>query len=86
MDQERKITIFNDHGEEEQVELVTELESAEGNHYLVYTKNELDGEENVLVYTSKVIEENGRSTLVDLTDQEWEEIQTFLNEFEEEED
>lgn len=86
MDQNKKITIFNDCGEEEQVELVTELESAEGVHYLVYTKNEMDDQENVLVYTSKIVEEDGRSTLVDLTDQEWEEIQEFLNETIEEED
>lgn len=79
MDDDKIITITNDDGSEEKVELVTELESVEGSHYIVYTKNEKDDSDNILVYTLRVENNNGINTLFDLTDQEWQDIQEYLS-------
>lgn len=73
-----QITITSDNGEIEHVSLITELESAEGNHYIVYTKNEED-EENIIVYTSRVVVKDDKQILENLTEEEYNDIQGYLN-------
>lgn len=80
---DNEIIITSDDGKTEQVSLITELDSPEGNHYIIYSRDN-DGLDDITVYTSKVIEKNGKKILEDVTEEELEEVVTFLDQLEEE--
>ena len=57
---EDKIIIVNKNGEEEEVELVTYLNTRDNmNQYIVYTKDEKQPNGDIVIYISKLIEEDG---------------------------
>ncbi len=76
--------IINTPEGEETVEIVTELEDDNNNHFIVYTKNEEDENGNVEVYISKIIEKDGENILEDVTEEEYNDIVKYLDSFDEE--
>ena len=81
MDTKEKITIINNDGSKNDVELVTYLISEDNtNIYLVYSKNEISGvEEDEIIYISKVVVDGGTLKLEEITDdKEWLLVQALL--------
>lgn len=88
--QDKKImSITNEDGSVEDVEIIVAFEFTDLNkEYVVYTKNEVDANDNVTIYISSVLGvENGEALLggVD-TDEEWSRIKDVLRELAKEED
>lgn len=79
MEDNNYITITDNDGNEVKFEFLTMLESEDGNKYVVYTDNEVDSDDNVNIFTSKVIVVDGEETLVDLNDEEWNDIRSYLD-------
>lgn len=79
---EHKITIVNQKQEEEDVELVTYLNTKDNkNQYIVYTKNEKQPNGDIVIYISKLIEEDQVKKIVEIKDEEeWKNVQTLLKE------
>lgn len=79
---ENKITIVNQKQEEEDVELVTYLNTKDNkNQYIVYTKNEKQPNGDIIIYISKLIEEDQVKKIVEIKDEEeWKNVQTLLKE------
>lgn len=79
---ENKITIVNQKQEEEDVELVTYLNTKDNkNQYIVYTRNEKQPNGDIVIYISKLIEENKIKKIVEIKDEEeWKNVQTLLKE------
>lgn len=79
---ENKITIVNQKQEEEDVELVTYLNTKDNkNQYIVYTKNEKQPNGDIVIYISKLIEEDQVKKIVEIKDEEeWKNVQTLLKE------
>ena len=87
--QDKKImSITNEDGSVEDVEIIVAFEFTDLNkEYVVYTKNEVDANDNVTIYISSVLGvENGEALLggVD-TDEEWNRIKDVLRELAKEE-
>lgn len=81
MDTKEKITIINNDGSKNDVELVTYLISEDNNDvYLVYSKNEVSGAEaDEIIYISKVVVDSGTLELEEITDdKEWLLVQALL--------
>ena len=81
MDTKEKITIINNDGSKNDVELVTYLISEDNNNvYLVYSKNEVSGAEaDEIIYISKVVVDSGTLELEEITDdKEWLLVQALL--------
>ena len=79
MTDEKKITIVNDEGKSVEVNLITILTLEKYNStYLVYSEKELTEGDNDILF-SKMAEENGEPTLVDITSQE--ELNDLIQEF-----
>ena len=79
---EDKIIIVNKNGEEEEVELVTYLNTRDNmNQYIVYTKNEKQPNGDIVIYISKLIEEDGIKKIIEINDEnEWKNVQSLLKE------
>lgn len=79
---DRQITIVNHKQEEEQVELVTYLNTKDHkNQYIVYTRNEKQPNGDIVIYISKLIEEEEVKKIVEIKDEEeWANVQTLLKE------
>ncbi len=79
---ENKIIIVNTNNEEEEVELVTYLNTKDNmNQYIVYTKNEKQPNGDIVIYISKLIEEDGLKKIIEIDDDtEWKNVQTLLKE------
>lgn len=79
---ENKIVIVNADNEEEEVELVTYLNTKDNmNQYIVYTKNEKQPNGDIVIYISKLIEEDGLKKIIEIDDDtEWKNVQTLLKE------
>lgn len=76
------MTIINNEGETEEVEVVLNFEFKDNQkEYIVYTKNEKDENGNVTVYVSNVNRESGEPQLLSVeTDEEWTRIKNVLRE------
>lgn len=79
---EDKIVIVNKNGEEEEVELVTYLNTRDNmNQYIVYTKDEKQPNGDIVIYISKLIEEDGIKKIIEINDEnEWKNVQSLLKE------
>lgn len=79
---ENKITIVNQNQEEEEVELITYLNTKDNmNQYIVYTKNEKQPNGDIVIYISKLLEEDNVKKIVEIKDnEEWKNVQTLLKE------
>ncbi len=65
-----KLKIIDESGKEKEVEVLHYFKLNSNNKdYLVYTDNTEDGEGNVLVYTSEVIENDDKIELAGITDE-----------------
>ena len=77
------MTITNEDGTVEEVEIIVAFEFTDlKKEYVVYTKNEVDANDNVTVYISTVESvENGEAILGGIeTDEEWARIKDVLRE------
>lgn len=79
---EDKIIIVNKNGEEEEVELVTYLNTRDNmNQYIVYTKGEKQPNGDIVIYISKLIEEDEIKKIIEINDEnEWKNVQSLLKE------
>lgn len=79
---DRQITIVNHEQEEEKVELVTYLNSKDNkSQYIVYTKNEKQPNGDIVIYISKLIEEDNIKKIIEIKDEEeWKQVQNLLKE------
>ena len=79
---EDKIIIVNKNGEEEEVELVTYLNTRDNmNQYIVYTKDEKQPNGDIVIYISKLIEKDGIKKIIEINDEnEWKNVQSLLKE------
>lgn len=77
-----KIVIVNNEQQEEEVDLVTYLISKDNrNQYIVYTKNEKQPNGDIVIYISKLIEENNVKKIIEIKDEEeWKNVQALLKE------
>lgn len=80
MDGSEKIVIVNKDLEEEEVEVVTYLNSRDSmRQYIVFTKGESQPNGDMIIYISKLIEEDGISKIVEIVDNdEWKDVQQLL--------
>lgn len=82
MNKKQIMSIVNEHGETEEVEVVLAFEFKD-NHkeYVVYTKNEKDENGNVTVYVSNVDRSEGDPKLMGVeSEEEWDRIKDVLRE------
>ena len=77
-----KVIIVNKYNKEEEVEIVTYLNSKDSmNQYLVYTKGENQPNGDVIIYISKIKEEDDATKLEEIVDDnEWKDVQKLLKE------
>lgn len=77
-----KIDIVYQDGREEKVDIVTYLNSKDSmNQYLVYTKNEKQPNGDIIIYISKLMEEDGQKQITEISDKdEWKNVQKLLRE------
>lgn len=82
MDGSGKIIIVNQDETEMEAEIVTFLNSKDNmNQYLVYTKGENQPNGDVIIYISKIKEENDITKLEEIVDdEEWKDVQKLLKE------
>lgn len=82
MDGSEKIIIVNQDETEMEAEVVTYLNSKDSmNQYLVYTKGENQPNGDVIIYISKMKEEDGITKLEEIVDDnEWKDVQKLLKE------
>ncbi len=75
-----KILIVDMDGNKEEVEVVTYLNTKDSlRQYIVYTKGEKQGNGDIIIYISKLIEEDNKKKIVEIIDEdEWKEVQTLL--------
>lgn len=81
MDGEKFSIVYQD-GKEEQVDIVTYLNSKDSmSQYLVYTKNEKQPNGDIIIYISKLVEEDGQKQITEISDKdEWKSVQKLLRE------
>ena len=77
-----KVVIVSTDGSEETVEVVTYLNSKDSmNQYIVYTKNEKQANGDIVIYISKLKEEDGEKKITEIVDDnEWKDVQKLLKE------
>ena len=82
MDNLEKVIIVEQDGNETEVEVVTYLNSKDSmNQYLVYSKGETQPNGDVIIYISKIKEEEGIIKLEEIVDDtEWKDVQSLLKE------
>lgn len=82
MDGSEKIIIVNQDKTEVEAEVVTYLNSKDNmNQYLVYTKGENQSNGDVVIYISRIKEEDDITKLEEIIDEEeWKNVQTLLKE------
>lgn len=82
MDGSEKIIIVNQDETEMEAEIVTFLNSKDNmNQYLVYTKGENQPNGDVIIYISKIKEEDDITKLEEIIDdEEWKDVQKLLKE------
>ena len=82
MDGSGKIIIVNQDETEMEAEIVTFLNSKDNmDQYLVYTKGENQPNGDVIIYISKIKEENDITKLEEIVDdEEWKDVQKLLKE------
>ena len=82
MDGSGKIIIVNQDETEIEAEIVTYLNSKDSmNQYLVYTKGENQPNGDVIIYISKIKEEDDITKLEEIVDDdEWKDVQKLLKE------
>ena len=82
MDNRDMITVISQSGEEKLVEVIVAFKFKDTEQqYIVYTQNEKDENNNVTVYVSKIVEEEGVSRLAGITDNdEWSRVKEVLRE------
>ncbi len=76
----RFLKIVSEDGLEENVEIIVAFEFKDtGKEYIVYTKNEKDGNGNVTVYISNVDRSSGKPQLMGIdNDNEWNRVKDVL--------
>ena len=79
---EEKIIIVDQNNNETEVELVTFLNTRDNTkQYIVYTKNEKQPNGDVIIYISKLLEEDNVKKITEITDEEeWKSVQVLLKE------
>lgn len=82
MDNSGKVIIVNQDNTEMEVEVVTYLNSKDSmNQYIVYSKGENQPNGDVIIYISKIKEEDGITKLEEIVDDdEWKDVQKLLKE------
>lgn len=87
MEEERKLTIIDEEGNEQEVEVIVAFEFKDTEQeYVVYTQNETDDNGNITIYVSKINEVDGESKLTGIDDdEEWSRIKDVLRELSKEE-
>ena len=82
VEEKKLMTIVNEDGTEEEVEVVVAFEFKDNKkEYVVYTKNEKDENNNIIVYVSNVDRSNGEPNLVGVEDEnEWARVKDVLRE------
>lgn len=88
MEDKKMMSIVNEDGQTELVEVVVAFEFKDNKkEYVVYTKNEKDENGNVTVYVSNVDRSEGEPRLLGVeSDDEWERIKDVLRELSKPED
>ena len=78
----KKLTIISEDGSEKVVEVIAAFKFKDNDQeYIVYTQNEKDQNNNVTVYVSKLVEEDGTSRLAGIEDDnEWSRVKDVLRE------
>ena len=86
-EEERKLTIIDEEGNEQEVEVIVAFEFKDTEQeYVVYTQNETDDNGNITIYVSKINEVDGESKLTGIDDdEEWSRIKDVLRELSKEE-
>lgn len=81
-EEKKMMTIINEDGSSEEVEVVIAFEFKDNNkEYIIYTRNEKDENGNVTVYISNVDRTSGSPKLVGVDDEnEWSRIKNVLRE------
>ncbi len=79
---DNKIIIVNSNQEEEEVSLVTYLNTKDNkSQYIVYTRNEKQANGDMVIYISKLIEEDNKKKIIEIKDEEeWKNVQSLLKE------
>lgn len=80
MGTQRMINLINENGEINRIELLCafELEELDGK-YIIYTKNEKTSEGHCIIYSGKIINNNGEQQLVNIEDgSEWEKLKNIM--------
>ena len=82
MDDKKIMSIINEDGQTEDVEVILAFEFKDNKkEYVVYTKNEKDENGNVTVYVSNVDRSDGEPKLLGVdSESEWERIKDVLRE------
>ena len=82
MEEKQMMSIVNENGETEEVEVVLAFEFKDNKkEYVVYTKNEKDENGNVTVYVSNVDRTQGEPRLMGVeSEEEWSRIKDVLRE------
>ncbi len=66
------IEIVNSDGQKQAVEVILAFVSEKTNkQYIVYTQNEKNGEDMIILYASAMIESNDKIVFEDISDDEW---------------
>ena len=87
IEEERKLTIIDEEGNEQEVEVIVAFEFKDTEQeYVVYTQNETDDNGNITIYVSKINEVDGESKLTGIDEEEeWSRIKDVLRELSKEE-
>lgn len=82
VEEKKMMTIVNEDGTEEDVEVVVAFEFKDNKkEYVVYTKNERDDSNNIIVYVSNVDRSDGEPNLIGVEDEsEWARVKDVLRE------
>ena len=82
MDNLEKVIVVEQDGNETEVDVVTYLNSKDNmNQYLVYSKGETQPNGDIIIYISKIREEDNTIKLYEIVDEdEWKNVQSLLKE------
>lgn len=80
------LTIHNQDGTQEEAEIIIAFENKKTHEeYVVYTKNEVDEQDKITIYASKVEKSEEGIQLMGMSDEEWERVLEVLDELKESE-
>ena len=80
MGNEKLITLVNGREDVSEVELLCafELENYKS-RYIIYTRNEKDKDGHTIIYSGKLIDDNGKQYLVNINDgEEWNQVKDVM--------